>query len=150
MKIVPLCLDSDPSLIPASCKPTSHPMSHSVSSSDYTYVKNPPSPDDDDDLDVISDSQSIPSEPAIVDADSGQEIQNPDDFNFWNERQAKRICAAVKQVFGVEVSPEVVVADANLSALARRILVSKELLGNNSTTSPAGSKGVFEERKSVG
>ncbi|CAK5271251.1 unnamed protein product [Mycena citricolor] len=89
MHIVPLCLDSDPSLIPASCKTS---MTPTVSSA------------------------------------SGDDDRDPDDFTFWSERQAKRICSAIEQTFGVEYAPEVVVADANLSALARRILQSKEIL----------------------
>lgn len=87
MHIVPLCLDSDPSLIPLSCKPPSN---------------EPPSPTDED--------------------------RDPDDFTFWSERQARRICAAIKQVFDVEYAPEVVVADANLTSLANRILVSTQML----------------------
>lgn len=61
--------------------------------------------------------------------DSGED-RDPDDFSFWSERQAKRICTAIKQTFDVEYAPEVVVADANLSALANRILVSKEILSD--------------------
>ncbi|KAF8510469.1 phosphatidylethanolamine N-methyltransferase [Hysterangium stoloniferum] len=53
---------------------------------------------------------------------------DPDDFNFWSEKQAKRLAKAIEQVFDVEYSTEVIVADANLSALANRILVSKEIL----------------------
>lgn len=87
MHVVPLCLDSDPSLIPLSCKPS------------FTEGD---------------------------DADS--EDRDPDDFAFWTERQAKRICAAIKQIFDVDYAHEVVVADANLTALANRILVSKEIL----------------------
>jgi phosphatidylethanolamine N-methyltransferase len=56
------------------------------------------------------------------------EYGDPDDFTFWEEEQAKRICLAIEQVFGVEYAPEVVVADANLTALANRILLSKEIL----------------------
>ncbi|KAF8339261.1 phosphatidylethanolamine N-methyltransferase [Amanita rubescens] len=87
MHVVPLCLDSDPSLIPLSCKPS------------FTEGD---------------------------DADS--EDRDPDDFAFWTERQARRICAAIKQIFDVDYAHEVVVADANLTALANRILVSKEIL----------------------
>ncbi len=90
MRVVPLCLDSDPSLIPLSCKSS---------------------------LNV--DGTASPTE-----ADE----RDPDDFTFWSERQAKRICMAIKQTFDVEYAPEVVVADANLTALANRILVSKEIL----------------------
>ncbi|OCH92552.1 phosphatidylethanolamine N-methyltransferase [Obba rivulosa] len=88
MHIVPLCLDSDPSLIPLSCQERD---------------EGAPAPEDG---------------------------RDPDDFRFWSERQAKRISKAVKQAFGVELTPEVIVADANLSALANRILVSKELLSD--------------------
>jgi phosphatidylethanolamine N-methyltransferase len=86
MYIVPLCLDSDPSLIPTSCQQTGTETS-----------------DDDDGRD-------------------------PDDFRFWTEHQAKRICVAIKHAFDVDYSPEVVVAHANISALANRILLSKKLL----------------------
>ena len=89
MRIVPLCLDSDPSLIPLSCRTL----------------------DMQDSLDA-------------------NEERDPDDFSFWSENQAKRICTAIKQTFDVEYAPEVVVADANLSALANRILVSKEILSD--------------------
>ncbi|KIJ61193.1 hypothetical protein HYDPIDRAFT_183320 [Hydnomerulius pinastri MD-312] len=54
--------------------------------------------------------------------------RDPDDFSFWSERQAKRICTAIKQAFDVEYAPDVIMADANLTALANRILVSKQLL----------------------
>jgi phosphatidylethanolamine N-methyltransferase len=104
MRIVPLCLDYDPSLIPLSCK-------------DESEISEPTTPvrsdraDDTDDLKLGSD----------IDRD-------PDDFSFWSEKQAKRICAAIEQAFGVEYAPEVVIADANLTTLANRILVSKEIL----------------------
>lgn len=67
---------------------------------------------------------SLPPEQVTTDAHE----RDPDDFRFWSERQAKRIAKAIRQVFDVEYSPEVIVADANLSALANRILVSKEIL----------------------
>ncbi|TFK90909.1 phosphatidylethanolamine N-methyltransferase [Polyporus arcularius HHB13444] len=86
MRIVPLCLDSDPSLIPLSCKQG-------------------------------RDQDAAP-----------EDGRDPDDFRFWSERQAKRISLAIEQAFDVELTPEVIVADANISALANRILVSKELL----------------------
>ena len=84
---MPLCLDSDPSLIPLSCQTTA---------------------DDKIGLDDYDD-------------------RDPDDFRFWSERQARRIALAVEQAFGVELTPEVIIADANLSALTNRILVAKEL-----------------------
>ncbi len=84
-RIVPLCLDSDPSLIPLSCKA---------------------------------------SEDGITEVDG----RDPDDFRFWSESQAKRISKAIVQAFGVELTREVIIADANLGALANRILVSRDLL----------------------
>ena len=80
-RIVPLCLDSDPSLIPVSCQ-------------DVTTV---------------------------VDADA----RDLDDFRFWSERQARRISTVIEQIFGVEYVPAVIIGDANLTALANRIVVSK-------------------------
>ncbi|TFK48223.1 hypothetical protein OE88DRAFT_1664673 [Heliocybe sulcata] len=86
MRVVPLCLDSDPSLIPVCCHEGQGQMPEST------------------------------------------DARDPDDFRFWSERQAKRIAIVIKQIFDVEYAPEVIVADANLSALAHRILVSKKVL----------------------
>ncbi|KAI0331371.1 phosphatidylethanolamine N-methyltransferase [Cubamyces sp. BRFM 1775] len=72
-------------------------------------------------------SSSSPAPDAGAETEDGRD---PDDFRFWSERQAKRISLAIEQAFGVEIAPEVIVADANLSALANRILVSKELLSD--------------------
>ena len=83
-RIVPLCLDSDPSLIPVSCQ----------GGGDATTA---------------------------VDADA----RDLDDFRFWSERQARRISMVIEQIFGVEYVPAVIIGDANLTALANRIVVSK-------------------------
>ncbi|KAF5353374.1 hypothetical protein D9756_008040 [Leucocoprinus leucothites] len=114
MRIVPLCLDSDPSLIPLSCKA-------STSSAEAGSSSSLPAP--------FSATGSDTSNPD----DSETEDRDPDDFSFWSERQAKRICIAIKQIFDVEYAPEVVVADANLTALANRILLSKEILTTSNT-----------------
>ncbi|KAN0113521.1 Phospholipid methyltransferase domain containing protein [Russula decolorans] len=53
---------------------------------------------------------------------------DPDDFRFWSARQAWRIARAVREIFGVEYAPDVVVADANLTALAARIVASRKLM----------------------
>ncbi|KAH9931615.1 phosphatidylethanolamine N-methyltransferase [Epithele typhae] len=66
---------------------------------------------------------------AAVEADADAEDgRDSDDFRFWSERQAKRISLAIEQAFDVELTPDVVLADANISALANRVLVAKELL----------------------
>ncbi len=51
-----------------------------------------------------------------------------DDFRFWSDSQAKRIAASIQAAFGVECSYEVILADANVSTLANRILAMKELI----------------------
>lgn len=108
MRIVPLCLDSDPSLIPLSCRV------HKTSANEVI-----PFPESD-----------LPPKYSIGEPE--QELRDPDDFNFWTEKQAKRICIAIRQIFSVEYVPEVIVADANLTALANRILVSKDILSSAS------------------
>lgn len=55
---------------------------------------------------------------------------DPDDFRFWSARQAWRIARAVREMFDVEYAPDVVVADANLTALAGRIVASRKLMQN--------------------
>lgn len=82
-RIVPLCLESDPSLIPVSCQ------------------------QEDDTITLDTD------------------VRDPDDFRFWSERQAKRISMVIEQIFGVEYVSEVIISDANLTALANRIVASK-------------------------
>lgn len=53
---------------------------------------------------------------------------DPDDFRFWSERQAWRIARSVREMYGVEYAPDVVMADANLSALAQRIIASRQII----------------------
>ena len=50
---------------------------------------------------------------------------DPDDFRFWS---ARRIARAVREMFGVEYAPDVVVADANLTSHAARIVASLKLM----------------------
>lgn len=124
MQIVPLCLDSDPSLIPLSCK---FPLGEGTSDGGggaHTAAAHLEGEE-------IADTQlGATASASGVGAPEADQERDPDDFSFWSERQAKRICAAVKQIFDVEYAPEVVVADANLTALANRILVSKEILAS--------------------
>ena len=115
MRVVPLCLDSDPSLIPLSCKLP-------------TFGDADP-----------EDTSDLQSELPRGEGDSDQTDRDPDDFSFWTEKQAKRICTAIKQIFDVEYAPEVVLADANLTVLANRILVSKEILSSTSSDSTVRS-----------
>lgn len=50
-----------------------------------------------------------------------------DDFVLMDEVQAKHISQMAQWAFGVDISPDVVVADANVTALARRILGARNL-----------------------
>ncbi|KAG9007113.1 phosphatidylethanolamine N-methyltransferase [Tulasnella sp. 427] len=89
MKMIVLCLDSDPSLVPMST-------------------------------------------PGILSTatPSGKPTRDRDDFRFWSPRQAKRISTAIKEAFGVEYAPEVVIGDANVSALASRVVASLQILSS--------------------
>jgi phosphatidylethanolamine N-methyltransferase len=88
VRVVPLCLDNDPSLVPLSC---------------------------------------LPPDAAPAEAPDGAP-RDPDDFRFWSEGQAARIAGAIRQMFALEYTPDVVLADANLSALSQRILAGKKVL----------------------
>ncbi|KAF7307888.1 Phosphatidylethanolamine N-methyltransferase [Mycena kentingensis (nom. inval.)] len=110
MRVVPLCLDSDPSLIPHSCKTPDMPQT------------------------PLTARPNLSGDGSSENSDEEEHERDPDDFAFWSETQAKRICSAIKQTFDIEYAPEVVMADANLSALARRILNSKEVLAGRSGT----------------
>ena len=77
-----------------------------------------------------SDPSLVPlsSKPPGTPKSGDMEGRDPDDFRFWSERQAKRIAVSIKEAFDVEYDPEVILADANVSTLTNRILVSKQLL----------------------
>jgi phosphatidylethanolamine N-methyltransferase len=72
------------------------------------------------------DPSLIPSSTAAT-SDDDDDGGDPDDFRFWSERQAWRIARSVREMFGVEYAPDVVMADANLSALAQRIIASRQI-----------------------
>jgi phosphatidylethanolamine N-methyltransferase len=61
---------------------------------------------------------------------------DPDDFRFWSERQAWRIARVVREMFGVEYTADVVMADANLSALAQRIVASRKIVQGDMIVTP--------------
>ncbi|KAI9452303.1 phosphatidylethanolamine N-methyltransferase [Lactarius psammicola] len=71
------------------------------------------------------DPSLVPSSTTAGTSDDGGD---PDDFRFWSERQAWRIARSVREMFGVEYAPDVVMADANLSALAQRIMASRQII----------------------
>lgn len=85
-----------------------------------------PSPLTDDSGQRTSDQQSHADTSADIDKDSDPE-RDPDDFTIMTETQAKRISALCELTFGVQLSTDVVVADANVAALARRVLGARSL-----------------------
>lgn len=113
LKIVTLALDSDPELIPQSR------ISYSTNEASSCAHN------------LNSSSSSIATTTQANSGNSGSTSYNPyeDDFRFWSERQAKRISYAISLVLGIEFAQDVILADANVTALTRRILASKELLG---------------------
>ncbi|KIK55717.1 hypothetical protein GYMLUDRAFT_87557 [Collybiopsis luxurians FD-317 M1] len=165
MRIVPLCLDSDPSLVPLACKSEDpYVAEHTSGFRGEPSTPRPRFKDHEADsplratvADTDVDSRSTGLDGGEYEGESGgggrgghvgessgggegerdrygeDRTHNPgpdpdpDDFSFWSEHQAKRICSAIEQTFGVEYAPEVAVADANLSALANRILLSKQM-----------------------
>jgi phosphatidylethanolamine N-methyltransferase len=53
--------------------------------------------------------------------------EDDDDFIIMSEKQAKRIVSLTKASFDVELSMDVVIAEPNVGALARRVLGAKSL-----------------------
>ncbi|KZT52138.1 hypothetical protein CALCODRAFT_476321 [Calocera cornea HHB12733] len=71
------------------------------------------------------------SRASSADAGSGsglEPVRDAEDFRFYSEDQAKRIALGVQEAFGIEFAEEVIVADANVSTLTRRILEGREML----------------------
>ena len=54
--------------------------------------------------------------------------EDPDDLVFWRHDQVRHIAAGIQDAFGVEFSPEVIVADANLATLACNIVAARQLM----------------------
>ncbi|WVQ75687.1 hypothetical protein IAR50_005316 [Cryptococcus sp. DSM 104548] len=77
------------------------------------------------DADVNRDPGIDPSVDPNPDSDTGHETDTDpeaDDFTIMTETQAKRIASLAKYAFGVELDADVVVAEANVGALARRVV----------------------------
>ncbi|WVR09665.1 hypothetical protein IAU60_006740 [Kwoniella sp. DSM 27419] len=61
------------------------------------------------------------------DVDKGSAEGDPDDFTIMTETQAKRIADLTELAFGVEISKDVIVAEANVATLARRVAGARGL-----------------------
>lgn len=138
-RIVTNALDCDPSLIPISCKSKfniSATPDKAEAESDTTpegtpkLNKNPQSdgPEDVDNGPDPGDTKDTGASPTTPDGDDP--LRDPDDFVFESEAQAVRMSKAIREAFDVELTPEVIIADANLSALANRILITRDLLSD--------------------
>lgn len=68
----------------------------------------------------LSDTSS--SSPAVSFQSHPDSDIDVDDFTLMDERQAKRIVSLLEMTFGVELATDVIVADANVEAIARRVL----------------------------
>jgi hypothetical protein len=53
--------------------------------------------------------------------------RDPDDFSIMSEKQAKRIASLCEMTFGVELSVDVVIAEANVGRLCGRVLGAMSL-----------------------
>jgi hypothetical protein len=54
--------------------------------------------------------------------------RDADDFIIMNEHQAKRIASLCQHAFDVDLSTDVIISDANVSLLAKRIVGSRSLI----------------------
>jgi phosphatidylethanolamine N-methyltransferase len=137
LNIVCLALDSDPAYIPRAAK--SLPMLSPALP--YAPRRSPliPSPTPaieplDPALDNIERETVVGQEnvrgPADGDleGDGEDDSIDPDDFTLRDEKHAKRIVAMAEAAFGVDLSTDVVIADANVGALARRVVGARSLV----------------------
>lgn len=169
LNIVSLSLDSDPSLLPASAK--SAKLGRSTSSASSAVAADAPntgvasaevavSPVDAGD-DVTPPATARPSARdlggvnAYVEKGHGHEdspaagdILHPlpdepddDDFAIMTETQARRIVSLCEMAFDVEMTMDVVVAEANVGALARRVVAARSLAQGNAGETSGGAAG---------
>jgi phosphatidylethanolamine N-methyltransferase len=117
LNIVCLSLDSDPTLEPKSAKQ----LPHHYAEGNYQEEDDPTPPSSAHRQDFASIQEINESETDIDEED--------DDFIIMSEKQAKRIVNLIQAAFEVDISMNVVVAEANVGALARRILGARSLKG---------------------
>jgi len=117
LNIVCLSLDSDATLEPRSAKY----LPHYNAEGNYQEADDGSPPSSAHRRDFASIKEISESESEIDEED--------DDFIIMSEKQAKRIVNLIKAAFEVDISMAVVVAEANVGALARRILGARSLKG---------------------
>jgi len=127
LNIICLSLDADPKLIPRSAKLP--PRRSSSINSEIPKLKSLSTISTAHEPDVPLESP-LSNEEGDGDQKEEEDLTNPDDFTLMDEKQAKRIVSLASMSFGVELSPDVVIADANVGALARRVLGARSLAGS--------------------
>ena len=116
LNIVCLSLDQDPALQPRSAKT----LAPSASVSELN--------DDEDQDSPESLTPTYKPDIGLSTSDPSAEVdEEEDDFIIMFEKQAKRIVSLTKAAFDVELSMDVVVAEPNVGALARRVMGAKSL-----------------------
>jgi phosphatidylethanolamine N-methyltransferase len=124
-KIVKLALDSDPVLIPRS--EVSPSMNIECNHQPISRAPNGSAPS------IVTTALPNHSSPNIFGCTPTPYNTHDDDFRFspgpqvWE--QAKRISYAISQVLRIDLEPDVVMADANVTKLTRRILACLALIG---------------------
>ncbi|KAL7424588.1 phosphatidylethanolamine N-methyltransferase [Cryptotrichosporon argae] len=122
-EIVCLALDSDPALVPKSSRAGLRSPVHGAAALD-SHAKDVPasaamSPA------LSASSTSDAAAPGTVVA---PDALDDDDFILMDAQQAKRIASMCEQSFGVEISPDVVLAEPNVGLLSRRVLGARSLV----------------------
>ncbi|GAC97586.1 potential phosphatidylethanolamine N-methyltransferase [Pseudozyma hubeiensis SY62] len=77
---------------------------------------------------------SISQPDTAIDTSSAPPLVNPaastdsDDFTIWDRQQATRISKAIRFAFDLELSPEVIIAEANVTRLAKDVVEGSKVL----------------------
>lgn len=77
--------------------------------------------------DALDDSSMEASAP-LVNPLNSIDAADQDDFAIWDREQATRISTAIKCAFNIELSPEVIIAEANVKRLARDVVEGTRVL----------------------
>lgn len=119
LNIVCLSLDQDPALQPRSAK--------TLPSASISEL-NDDNPEYEDSSESLTPTFKPKNDRSSSPEDEATEVdEEDDDFIIMSEKQAKRIVSLTKAAFDVDLSMDVVVAEPNVGALARRVMGAKSL-----------------------
>ncbi|CDU26283.1 related to CHO2-phosphatidylethanolamine N-methyltransferase [Sporisorium scitamineum] len=108
--------------------PSTRPLRLSISQ------PHPPTPTP---LALSTTTSSLPEQPLDESTETVASplVRNPtgddsdaDDFTIWDRTQATRISTGIKWAFGLELSPEVIIAEANVNKLATDVVQGRRVL----------------------